>query len=434
MADIGGPQFITTAQAEGYASQAGFNNTLVPKSQYAPGTWSQLQTIVAIAHAESQLDIHAYNPNDPYGGSYGVLQINGSHFHAGGTTQNAALNPQSAFQYAYMLSGHGSDFTAWGTFTNGAYKQYIPFISGNTVFKLPLNGWWLFPRIDNLGQPDSFGGFPKPDSNIQLPDNFPIVNLLPGTVSGTNLGSDAWGASVTIRLDSPINSLADHFAFLHLADVTVKVGDHVNTGDLIGHNGGNHAAGSQKVPLGVALYHGENYGHDGWQYETQANLTGNGKLNIVPLLDAAKTGKLTLSVGPASPLVYYNSSNGSSGTGVVNNIPDLIGNLIAPLQPSDPVAKELIVIDDLMAIVNPFPNNIDSSINNGFGVLQWLNDFLYNLFVVDATAIMLRTFFILLGFYICFKVFDNILNISGAVKGVTNLGLNAAKLGLAVGV
>jgi hypothetical protein len=174
--------------------------------------------------------------------------------------------------------------------------------------------WYTFPRIDNMGSPDPYGGFPKPDSNIQLPANYPVTALLPGTVTSTDGGGVSWGGTVTIRLDTPLNSLATHTSYIHLAGETVSTGQHVSAGQLIGYNGGSAAQGAQKVPLGFALYNGDHYGFDGWQYETYTNVTG--LLNPVSLLNAARNGTLNVPSGSSTggtggniPLFYNTASS-----------------------------------------------------------------------------------------------------------------------------
>ncbi len=82
---------LTLQQAQYYAEQAGFSG-------------QSLSTILAIAMAESGLRTDAYNGSDPYGGSYGILQINGAHFNSGTTTKACALDPACSFKFAYNLS------------------------------------------------------------------------------------------------------------------------------------------------------------------------------------------------------------------------------------------------------------------------------------------------------------------------------------------
>jgi len=95
-----GNQHISVSQARDYALKAGFSG-------------ASLDTIVAIAQAESGLNTANWNPLDPYGGSFGILQINGSHFQSGAITKVQALDPAASFRYAYQLSSHGTNFHDW---------------------------------------------------------------------------------------------------------------------------------------------------------------------------------------------------------------------------------------------------------------------------------------------------------------------------------
>lgn len=99
-----------------YANSAGFSG-------------SAADTIVAIAFAESGGNTCSYNPNDPFGGSFGVLQINGAHFGSNGMSKACALDPACAFRFAHGLWA-AQGFQPWGTFTNGSYKPFLQ--AGNT--------------------------------------------------------------------------------------------------------------------------------------------------------------------------------------------------------------------------------------------------------------------------------------------------------------
>lgn len=83
---------------------------------------STVPTIAAIGMAESGGDDQAVNPNDPNGGSFGVLQINGIHPGAKDTLGNAAL----AFKMAFEISKNGSNFSPWSTYTSGRYLKFLP--------------------------------------------------------------------------------------------------------------------------------------------------------------------------------------------------------------------------------------------------------------------------------------------------------------------
>lgn len=279
---------LSTSQIATLAQQAGFAGNTVPIA-------------VAICLAESSGNTTATHHNLDGSTDYGLWQINSIH-----TQYNPVLlisNPLYNAQAAYQISSGGRNWNPWTTYTSGAYKKYLQSASNPPppTSTPGVKPWWYFPRVDNMGAPDPYGGFPKPDSNIQIPAGYPVIALLPGTVTSVVHG-ESWGASVTLVLDRPLNDLATHTSYIHLrSDIQVHVGQHVDAGQLIAYNGYSQAEGAQKVPLGFALYHGQAYGHDGWQYETYANVTG--KLNPVPLLEAAKNGQ-----------VY--TGGGSSGGGV----------------------------------------------------------------------------------------------------------------------
>jgi hypothetical protein len=80
----------------------------------------------------------------------------------------------------------------------------------------------------------------------------------------------------------------------------------VNAGQLIGYSGGASAAGSQKAPVGFALYAGDYYGYGAeWSY------VGNPLLNMTSVLDQAASGQLG-SNGGASTVVGTGTANLSS--------------------------------------------------------------------------------------------------------------------------
>lgn len=96
---------LTTAQVRQYLQNSGF-------------TGNGLSTGVIIVQRESGNDTLAVNKNDPYGGSYGMWQINGSHIielFGHSITLAQAFDPQASSDYAYQLSQHGSDFHDWTT-------------------------------------------------------------------------------------------------------------------------------------------------------------------------------------------------------------------------------------------------------------------------------------------------------------------------------
>ena len=155
--------------------------------------------------------------------------------------------------------------------------------------------WYDYSFKSDIGTPDTYGGFPKPDLNFQVPDNTPITALYGGVVSGIDTaGSSAippYGHVVTIKLHQPLNGLATHTAYLHLSKIApgITVGSQVRTGDIIGYGGPGDSTppGTQPAPVGFALYNGDYYGQgSAWSEMTAANLAG--ALNPVPIIDAAR--------------------------------------------------------------------------------------------------------------------------------------------------
>lgn len=170
--------------------------------------------------------------------------------------------------------------------------------------------WYTFPRIDNFGTIDPAGPYWKPDSNVQLPGNYPVTALLSGTV--TSIQVTSWGQHVvTVKLDSPLNSLATHTFYEHLSNSApgLTTGQHVTAGQLIGYN---NPSGS--VPLGFGLYSGDVYGSGSAWSTLQQDLApgGPGLLNPTSLLNSSS--------GNGSSLLSSLTS-GASGGGI--SIPGL---------------------------------------------------------------------------------------------------------------
>lgn len=56
---------------------------------------------------------------------YGLMQINSVHADMVGGDLESLYNPAVNIKIAYSLSHHGSDWTAWSTYNNGAYIQWL---------------------------------------------------------------------------------------------------------------------------------------------------------------------------------------------------------------------------------------------------------------------------------------------------------------------
>lgn len=150
---------------------------------------------------------------------------------------------------------------------------------------LPQKPWFLYPVSVPFGNPNydsQYGG--SHDMDVTPPPNYPVTNLLPGTIA--SISSPSWGKAVGLKLDAPIGDVA-YWSFLHLSAVnpSLKIGQHMNTGDLVGWVGGatsasqysgtsnptgqnflNDPSQSSQVQVGFALMRGPEYGvGSGWE-------------------------------------------------------------------------------------------------------------------------------------------------------------------------
>lgn len=279
--------------------------------------------------------------------------------------------------------------------------------------------WWFYPFANDYGGKEPFGNFPKPDLNIQVPDGFPVVAILPGTVSGINSptgGIPSYGAVITIRLDTPVNAIATHTAYLHLASVAsnMRVGVHVEQGDLVGYNGGALAAGTQKVPLGFALYNGDYYGYG----PTWAEYLGSPQLNPYNLVKTAAGGK---PIGSSATLL----------TGA--------NRVIDALSPNANVSATLHSIDQFMTIKNPFDTSNQGGGGDSIPVitgisgatwpdpLKWLGVVGTNLFE-DTQAIAVRLAMMVLALFILYKVFSHFVDVGKITSTALKAGGTLAML------
>jgi len=227
---------LTIPQAAGFAKSAGFsgNNEVI---------------ILSIAIAESGLNTHAINSSDPFGGSFGILQINGSHFGDkfgpnGQYTmgQSVAFEPSLAFLFSWELSNYGKDFTPWGTYTSGAYLSPVQAVkdalAGPQSLQQPFppysgSPWYAF---------NIYSDFPATGYNntdVGDPADTPLTAPLSGTI--TELGYFDWGGQITIKVDQPSanNGYKDYF-LIHLDAINpyLRKGQHIDAGTFLGYSGG----------------------------------------------------------------------------------------------------------------------------------------------------------------------------------------------------
>lgn len=136
----------TPAPAPSYSNASLSDAEIAAEAANAGIPWSQVPTAVAIALAESGGNPHALDNNPSTGDlSYGLWQVNmigslgparaqqfglcsASQVQNGqcGQTQYQGLwDPATNAKAMAAISNHGSDWSAWTTYTRGTYQQYL---------------------------------------------------------------------------------------------------------------------------------------------------------------------------------------------------------------------------------------------------------------------------------------------------------------------
>lgn len=89
-----------------------------------------LDTAVAVMCAESGRYTEAWHDNLDADGNVlstdrGLFQINSLHV---AITGAMAYNPKCNAEYTFQLSKHGTDWTPWAAYNNGAHRKFIPIV------------------------------------------------------------------------------------------------------------------------------------------------------------------------------------------------------------------------------------------------------------------------------------------------------------------
>jgi murein DD-endopeptidase MepM/ murein hydrolase activator NlpD len=199
--------------------------------------------------------------------------------------------------------------------------------------------WYTYTISSTFGKIDSEGNYWQPDVNFLAPWGSDVTALLPGTV--TSVQRTSYGQTViTIKLDTPVNSLATHEFYEHLHDATVSQGTHVNDGDLIGHI--NYSG--EGAPLGFGLYPGDVYGSGpGWNV-LQSDLApgGAGLLNPLSLIQSAKGGTLNTGSNGGGVSTSNNDFLTSTGTWIVDNLFHIDPTLVSGVETVSPLPLQII--------------------------------------------------------------------------------------------
>lgn len=240
---------LTGAQVAALVKNAGF-----PDSVHV--------TMVAIARAESGFNTEAVNSADPYGGSFGLFQINGAH----GLDSRRLLSDAQYNTEAAKRIHDSQGLRAWGVYTSGAYENHLnearqavaqaASVTGNPV--LPGSG------AQQPAQPAVTYGAPGPEitnAGVGQPlrvaeeTNKPLSAIriqgtqLQGDFSAVVIGTPTYSAGIetapnlTFTIVDPEGDLLFQAANLWTKGTLVQYEDDIFRVDTIVFEPGSHTTG-----------------------------------------------------------------------------------------------------------------------------------------------------------------------------------------------
>jgi hypothetical protein len=273
------PANAMTAADRRFLSSAGGSTSLMQLAEMAGFKGDAALTIAAIAMAESGGDPNAVNQQS---GATGILQFMPETWQGlvnQGRASGDPTDPFSAFQAAYELSKHGTDFSDWETFTNGAFQQYMdPDLLG-----FPIAGY--SQATGDLSQDVPFPFNPifagnvteshaegDPGIDYGMPVGQPIVSPVAGIATVRtyapghgmeNESAQQWGRAVFIRTQGGYTFYAGHLG----PGVQVTNNQVVQPGQMLGVSGGD-----PDDPEGLGGYSSGPHVELGW-IDPQGNFT-----------------------------------------------------------------------------------------------------------------------------------------------------------------
>ena len=307
----------TATQIAQVASQAGFKG-------------GALVTATAIALAESGGNTMAYNPETAAGtpigsGSRGLWQVYGKvhpQYNNDGT-----YDPLTNARAAYQISSSGTNFNPWSTYTNGAYKSYLQQANnvagtGGTLATPTTTNYSALSTLQWVKRTVSHGYVPNKiasdwDSphfavDIAMPMNTPIGAAISGTVKQADYAvwsGKAGGGEVFITPDTGSAGGSQQWYVYHLNNISVKVGQHLNVGDLVGYSGGQNSGGTHNVD---PMWSNGPHLHTGWFDGSYVQGRPHGT-DFVPYLNQMKAGKFSTAGAIATSGELTSSTAGTFG-------------------------------------------------------------------------------------------------------------------------
>lgn len=178
----------------------------------------QAQVAAAIAFAESSGRPEVTSPNADGGTNVGLWQLDTPHGAGAGHTVAELQHPAINAQVAYKASAHGTNWSAWQTFTQGTYKEFLPEavqasakeLAGTSpldLYGLKLSGGWN--PIAGLHIPNPLSGIDEVAAVLKAFYNAVTDGKLWRSLGWVVLGLAILGAGIALFFKKQIGQVAE---------------------------------------------------------------------------------------------------------------------------------------------------------------------------------------------------------------------------------
>ncbi len=353
---------LNIAQLQSLAQQTGLSGNAV-----------NIAAAIAMAESGGNTSAHALTI---YEDSWGLWQINlkAHPSYSASAMQNATQNARAM----YSISNGGTNWNAWTTYTNGAYRQYLsggsttttPVKSGSSNgFPLGQCTWWADQRYHDK-------------TGYYVPWNGNAYQWAQGAQSS------GWRVSGT-----PPNGIPSII---------------VMAPNVQGAGGLGHVGIVEKVNNNGTV--------------TVSNMNWNDKnAAVLQTVSGYPIRQTTINVGPGITFVWATGS-GASQTSLLD-MPVAVAKKFQ-LAPNADVKQFLVSVDEYMVLSSIFDVDTSAIQDTAFGVsftdpAKWIGAVATNA-ATQMSAVLIRVILVILGLYLIIQVIRNFVDTSGSSEGGNN--------------